>query len=156
MDREHFDALTRLASASGSRRHALAILTAGLLLNHDAAVSLLAGSRKRKGKGKRRGKASSGDVVVCHSGEQLRVPPNAVRGVLLDGGTLGPCLSPPTCLGVNERTDSQCTNCCSNGCGRSDNTSSEFFCFVGVEGDPCHDSNDCSIPVGKCVTFRCT
>jgi hypothetical protein len=216
MDRERFDALTRLVSASGSRRHALAILAGGLLLHHDAA-SLLAGPRKRtsKGNGKRKRQRRPDEAVICHNGEQFLVPREAVRGVLLNGGTLGPCpsdtplgsgeglcksagdcrdrtchqanclngvcvytpvangrsgpgcsgtnqcwdetcLSPPTCLGVNERTDRLCSRCCSNGCGRADTESSDFFCFVGVEGDRCHDDNDCSIPVGKCVAFRCT
>jgi uncharacterized protein YjbI with pentapeptide repeats len=53
--------------------------------------SLLARGRKRKGKGKGKGKRRPATVVVCHNGETFPVPPEAVRGVLLDGGQRGAC-----------------------------------------------------------------
>jgi DNA-binding beta-propeller fold protein YncE len=78
---------------AGSRRSllsgagAFALATSGLLL--PATSPLLAGNRKGKGKGKKKGRG--GNVVVCHSGDTLRVPRYAVRAIKLDGGFLGAC-----------------------------------------------------------------
>jgi hypothetical protein len=95
MDRERFDALTRQLACRGSRRAALGALAGAVLLVRDAAP-LLAHRRKRRRRHKQK-KRTPATVVVCQNGETFPVPESAVQGILLAGGTVGPC---PTSAGV--------------------------------------------------------
>jgi hypothetical protein len=90
MDRETFDALTRRFAAIGSRRRLVAALLGAILVATDSA-SRGASGRQRKGKGNGKGKGQPAQVLVCHNEETFPVPPEAVRGILLDGGTRGAC-----------------------------------------------------------------
>jgi hypothetical protein len=91
MDSEAFDRLARRLGTPGTRRAALAALL-GAVATLPASSPLRAGNRKRnrkrKGKGK---KGRGGTVLVCHSGETLRVPRYAVRAIKLAGGFVGAC-----------------------------------------------------------------
>jgi hypothetical protein len=68
MDREQFDALTRLFGTKGSRRSALTALIGAVFLRQDA-DTILAGGRTRKGKGKGKDK---GHHHKKHKGKRRR------------------------------------------------------------------------------------
>jgi hypothetical protein len=93
MERENFDILTRQFAGQASRRAALATLAGAAFLSRDPTPLL---ARRRKGKGKRKGKKKRpAKVLVCHNGKTLSVSRSAVRGIVLDGGTEGACVSQP-------------------------------------------------------------
>jgi hypothetical protein len=117
MDADRFDGLSRHFATRRSRRLALTALLSGALVPSGAAAVFTSGAKKkRKGKGNKR----PANVAVCHSGETLWVPREAVRGVLLDDGSLGPC--PPGsggCISVDQICNPFPNNtpCCNNsGC----------------------------------------
>jgi hypothetical protein len=114
MDRETFDALARQVARRGSRRVALGALASAVFLLRPPAPLL---ARKRKGKGKGKGKKKRAKVVVCHNGKAFSVSRSAVRGVLLDGGTVGLCPGTAEC------------QTCTNGA-----------CVPVPDGTPCGDA----------------
>jgi hypothetical protein len=94
MDEMRFDALSRVFGRGPSRRTIVrGLLGAGVLLGGMSHASGNAGAKKRRRKKARR----NVDVVACHNGETIQVPRSAVRGLLLNGDTLGPCpaVNPP-------------------------------------------------------------
>lgn len=98
MDSDALDRLNGRLGTPGTRRAALGALL-GAAATLPAPGPLLAGKGKRKGKEK---KGRGGDVVVCLSGEPLRIPRHAVRAIKLAGGSVGAC--PP---GGGTGTDDQ-------------------------------------------------
>jgi hypothetical protein len=135
MDLETFKALSRRLGASGTRRTALATLLGAATL--PASSSLLAGNRKGKKKEK------GGHVLVCHSGETLRVPRYAVRAIRRDGGFAGACPagSPPgSGAGACERTGVACRQ------GRSFHITCEGDGCNGFDGatTDCWDARRCA------------
>ena len=92
MDPIRFDRLARTLSLAASRRGMLTALASLALAGPPAWAEARKKDRKgnpgkRKGKGKRR----PANLLVCHNGETLRLPPEAVRAILLAGGQRGAC-----------------------------------------------------------------
>jgi hypothetical protein len=122
MDSEAFDRVTRLLSATGARRTTLGALLGAAAL--PASSPLLANNRNRKGKGKGKGKKGGRrNVLVCHSGETLRVPRYAVRAIKRDGGFVGPCPPGGSCA--------------------------EFRAVCSILGDPCCSERAVCTPNGN-------
>jgi hypothetical protein len=161
VDRERFDAWTRLFSTTGSRRGALTALLGAAVLP-PLAVPGRAGAAKKKGKGKGKGKGKrkggSAEMLVCHGGETLRVPRDAVAGILLDGGTRGACAgdgesrpptAPPGGGAPRCNNEDECPGafgvCCNGQCinGQSDRIN------CGQCGNTCNASTTCVN--GQCV-----
>lgn len=134
MDADRFDALTRLLTASGSRR----ALTRGsvglgaLLVGAAESAAGACGPCERK---TRRGCKPRKDNTICRT-----------NGCCRDGR----CFAPPTCIGFGQSCAGNSSGCCAgpDGCGAGN------LCGKGGRGRRCHGDQDCA--GGRiCVGYSC-
>ena len=147
MEPSHFDTVVRHVGRGVNRRRTLAALLgalpAALLVPRETAGQ----GKRRRDKGTDKGKKRrGGHVVVCHSGETLRVPRYAVRAIERDGGSVGACgQGIGGGGGTCERTAVSCRQ------GRSFR--------IQCEGDGCNESNggttNCPIAHGCATNGDC-
>jgi hypothetical protein len=166
MDQGSFDALTQRVAATGSRRGLLGVLLGMAVVAGDGTASAR-GKRHRR----RKRKDHPATVLVCHNGDTLSVPPQAVSGIVQAGGSSGPCASAgsvaPAAPGAGETcnplpaaalcstTDECCPSvtgriCAQNGCAIPDRPR----CCAGV-GQFCNGSCECCGFDLDCVNRKC-
>ena len=144
MESSHFDTVVRGFGHTRSRRRTLAALLGALPALLLTTPNAAGEGRRRRGTGQgKRKKGKGSNILVCHSGETLRVPRYAVRAIKRDGGFVGACPpgSPPGAgAGTCERTAVSCRQ------GQSFR--------IQCEGDGCNESNGGTT---NCpIAHRCT
>ncbi len=151
-----FDEITSTLAATSTRRGALRFLAAAFGVGSVAVLGSKESAAKRRRGGKKRRRKPTAPPPPCQ-GQPDDTPCNG------DGRCLnGMCHARPTCAtSATECPNATATSvvdraCCSSICSARLPFSGKAFCAKSATGQPCYDTNDCSLLADTCRGYVCT